>query len=70
MQKRQEMYDKLLKKIDENITATTNRIEQVEAHSSGSSSTTYGFVTELKSEIILWNDIKKEIKQLKKQHGK
>lgn len=70
MQKRQEMYDKLLKKIDENITATTNRIEQVEAHSSGSSSPTYGFVTELKSEIILWNDIKKEIKQLKKQHGK
>lgn len=68
MQKRQEMYDKLLKKIDENVEATSNRIKQVEAHATASA--TYAFVTELKTEIILWNDIKKEIKQLKKQHGK
>ena len=71
MQKRQEMYDKLIKKIDENVAATAARITQVTKNypSDGlSQHPTYAFVTELQTELVLWADIRKEIKSLKKQH--
>lgn len=73
MQKRQEMYDKLIKKIDENVQATRNRIEQVSGHihSDGSiHNPTAGFINELHIEIRLWQDIRHEVEQLKAEHSK
>jgi len=72
MNKRQEMYDKILGKIDENLVGINNRIKQVEAHTPDSCShgPSHNFITELQSEKILWKSIKEEIAGLKKLHIK
>ena len=55
MQKRQEMYDKLIKKIDENIESTATRIDQITKHFHTDGNThppTYTFITELQTLLI------------------
>lgn len=73
MKKKIEMYDKVVKKIDENIQATRNRIEQVSTHMSSDGSLhtpTAGFINELHIEIRLWKEIRAEIETMKDEHKK
>jgi len=72
MQKRQEMYDKLVEEVDDSIQSIRNRIENVTSHMHDGClhSHTSSFINELNIEIRLWKSIREEIEALKVEHAK